>query len=369
LGRELLYPFSVIVAYVSGHGYGHATRVSEVLRAVRARDRGIPITVVTSAPEALFRQAIAAPLTVRALECDVGLAQKDALTIDEAGTVAKWRSFHASNGDRVDAEWRWLHHSTARVVLGDVPPLAFQVAAEVGTPSVALANFSWDWIYRHLARRQSGLVEAAAWAAAAYGRCGLLLKLPFAGDLSAFPKAVDIPLVARRPKVPRSDTRERLGLGSGAVGLLSFGGIGFAGFHPQAFARLRGIDLVAVGPAPEMANVKVLDPASVSSLGLGFEDLVGAVDVVITKPGYGIVSDAIGAGTRIVYTERGDFPEYPILVAGMERLVPCAHISNVDLLAGRIESALRDVLSRPVPPAPDLTGAAFAAEHILDLAH
>jgi hypothetical protein len=368
LRRELLYPFCVIVAYVSGHGYGHATRVSEVLRAVRARDRAMPITVVTSAPEALFRSAIAGPLTVRALECDVGLAQRDALTIDEAATVAKWRSFHASNGDRVDAEWRWLHHSAARVVLGDVPPLAFQVAAELDIPSVALANFSWDWIYRHLARRQGELLEAAAWSASAYGRCGLLLKLPFAGDLSAFPKAIDIPLVARRPKVSRGDARGRLGLGSGAVGLLSFGGIGFAGFHPEAFSRLRGIDLLTVGPAPNLQNVKVLDPESVSSLGLGFEDLVGAVDVVITKPGYGIVSDAIGAGTRIIYTERGDFPEYPILVAGMESLVPCAHVSNLDLLAGRIEAALRDVLSRPVPPAPSLSGAAIAAEHLLDLA-
>ncbi|MFI5184185.1 MAG: hypothetical protein ACHQNV_07300 [Vicinamibacteria bacterium] len=355
----------MIVAYVSGHGYGHATRVSEVLRAVRERDRAMPITIVTSAPEELFRRAIAAPLVFRALECDVGVAQKDALTLDEAGTAVRWRSFHESNGDRVDAEWRWLHHSTARVVLGDVPPLAFQVAAEVGIPSVALANFSWDWIYRHLARRQGDLIEAAAWAAAAYGRCGLLLKLPFAGDLSAFPKAIDIPLVARRPKATRSDVRGRLGLGSGALGLISFGGIPFGGFDPQAFARLRGIDLVTVGPAPEVANVKILALESLASLGLGFEDLVGAVDVVITKPGYGIVSDAIGAGTRIIYTERGDFPEYPILVAGMESLVPCAHVSNADLFAGQIQAQLRDVLSRPIPPAPDLSGAAVAAEQIL----
>ncbi len=358
----------MIVTYVSGHGYGHATRVSEVLRAVRTRDPAMPLTVVTSAPEALFRRAIPGPLTFRTLECDVGLAQMDALTIDEAGTAGKWRSFHDSNGDRVDAEWRWLHHSTARVVLGDVPPLAFEAAAEVGIPSIALANFSWDWIYRHLARRQAVLNEAAAWAASAYRRCGLLLKLPFAGDLSVFPKAIEIPLVARRPKVSRSDTRGRLGLGSGAVGLLSFGGIAFGGFEPQAFARLRGIDLVTVGPAVEIANVKILDPESLLSRGLGFEDLVGAADVVITKPGYGIVSDAIGAGTRIVYTERGDFPEYPILVAGMERLVPCAHVSNADLFAGRIETALRDVLSRPIPPGPDLSGAVVAAEQLLAVA-
>src|SRR5512144_2837738 len=116
----------MIVAYVSGHGYGHATRVAEVLRAVRARDPKQPITVVAAAPEFLFRRGIPGRVAVRALECDVGVAQKDALTIDEAATSRLWRAFHAGNGDRVDAEWRWIHHSGAKVILGDVPPLAFE---------------------------------------------------------------------------------------------------------------------------------------------------------------------------------------------------------------------------------------------------
>jgi len=48
----------MIVAYVSGHGYGHATRVGEVLRAVRAIEPGQSIVVVTSGPERLYRQAL-----------------------------------------------------------------------------------------------------------------------------------------------------------------------------------------------------------------------------------------------------------------------------------------------------------------------
>ncbi len=56
----------------------------------------------------------------------------------------------------------------------------------------------------------------------------------------------------------------------------------------------------------------------------------------MTKPGYGIVSDCIGARTRLVYTERGDFPEYPIMVAEMPRYLPAVHVSNDALRAGRI---------------------------------
>lgn len=356
----------MIVAYVSGHGYGHATRVAEVLRAVRARDGKLPITVVTSAPEFLFRHGIPGKVTVRPLVCDVGLAQKDALNIDEAETARLWRAFHAENGDRVDAEWRWIHHSGAKVVLGDVPPLAFEAAGELGLPSVALANFSWDWIYRHMAQRQAALGEAAAWAGSAYRQAGLLLKLPFAGDLSVFPRAVDIPLVARRPSVSRGEARKRLSLGAGPVVLVSFGGVGLEGMDLGALAGLSPIQFLVVGerasPAP---NVRYFAHAELEQRGLRYEDVVGASDVVVTKPGYGIVTDAIGAGARIVYTDRGDFPEYPVLVAEMGRYVPAAHVGNADLLAGRIGVAIDAVLAQPVPPPPDLSGASVAAEHLL----
>lgn len=359
----------MLVAYVSGHGFGHATRVAQVLREVRARSAALPITVVTSAPEELFRRAIPAPLAFRTLECDVGLAQRDALTIDEAETLARWRAFHADNGDRVDAEWRWLRHAKARVVLGDIPPLAFEAAAEAGIPSVALANFSWDWIYRHLSRRRAGLGAAASWAASAYARCGLLLKLPFAGDLAAFPKFVEIPLVARRPRVLRAEVRRRLGLGAGPIALVSFGGIGLPGLDLGVLGGILDVEFVTVGPTrPGPSNVRVFEDTALKAFGLGFEDLVGGADVVVTKPGYGIVTDAIGAGTRIVYTERGDFPEYEVLVAGMQTLIPCAHVSNADLLAGRLGGPIRSVLERPVPPPPDLSGASAAAERLLAFA-
>ena len=35
-------------------------------------------------------------------------------------------------------------------------------AAEAGVPSVGLSNFSWDWIYAHLAGQEPGLSAAAA---------------------------------------------------------------------------------------------------------------------------------------------------------------------------------------------------------------
>ena len=118
----------MLAVYVSGHGYGHATRVGEVLRAVRVRAPELPISIVTSAPESLYRRAVPGPFSFRSEACDTGLAQESALVIDEAGTVDAWRRFRAGYDERVAREAEWLRLNGARLALGDIPPLAFDAA-------------------------------------------------------------------------------------------------------------------------------------------------------------------------------------------------------------------------------------------------
>jgi hypothetical protein len=355
----------VIAAYVSGHGFGHSTRAAEVLRHVRGLEPEIPIAIVTSAPEALYREAVPGPFTLRAMECDIGLAQKGPLVIDHAGTVRRFREFTAGWDAKVDAEADWLRSIGAVAVFGDIPPLAFAAARRAELPSVAMANFSWDWIYAHAAREEPALEEAAAWAARGYRDADLLLRLPFYGDMSVFRSVKDVPLVARRPKVSRGEARRRLGLREPVV-LMSFGGIGDAGVPASALGRLSRYQVVVAAPLPDApAHVQVVDREALAGAGLGYIDLVAAADAVVTKPGYGIVSDCLGAGTALVYTDRGDFPEYPILVEQMSRMLPCAYVTREQLLAGDLAAALAAVIDRPVPPPPVLGGAEAAARQLL----
>jgi L-arabinokinase len=359
----------MLVAYVSGHGFGHATRVGEVLRCLRDLAPQVGLCVVSSAPEALFRAAVPGPFACEARACDVGLMQRDALHIDEAASAQAWCAFEAEWETRVESEARFLGDVRARAVLGDVPPLAFAAAARAGIPGVALANFSWDWIYRHLGRREPDLERAARRCAEAYARAEILLRLPFAGDLSAFRRSEDVGLVARRPRLGRDEARRRLGFDGDPrpLVLLSFGGFGLPSFDARALASLARFRFVlsnAGGPWPP--HVTCVDAERLARAGLGYVDLVAACDVVVTKPGYGIVTDALGAGARLVYTPRGDFPEYEVMVAELPRYLACEPLSNEDLAAGRLAPALDAVLARPQPSPPDLGGAARAAARLLE---
>ncbi len=348
----------MIVAYVSGHGYGHLTRLCEVLRALRLRDPAVPITVVGAVPPALVDRGIGGPVDLREVACDVGLVQKDALEIDEPATAARCRAFEATWDRRIAAEAAFLRERRARIVIADVPALAFAAAERAGARSFAHGNFSWDWIYRHLSLREPSLADSAERAAAAYARADLLLELPFAGDLGAFPRRERIGFVARRPVVDKDDARRRLGLDGRPAVLLSFGGIGLP-------ALLTGSARARRDPSFQWLDPSQVTTPRLDALGLSYPDVVGAADVVVTKPGYGIVSDAIGARTRLVYTDRGDFPEYEVMVQEMPRYLPCAYVPRTALLDGAVSRAVHEVLARPMPEMPDVRGAARAAERLL----
>ena len=99
--------------------------------------------------------------------------------------------------------------------------------------------------------------------------------------------------------------------------------------------------------------------------GLRYEDLVAAVDVVATKPGYGIISECIANETAILYTSRGHFVEYDVLVAAMPKYLRCGFIDHDDLFAGRWRNALDRLMASTQPPErPATNGAEVIAEMI-----
>jgi UDP-N-acetylglucosamine:LPS N-acetylglucosamine transferase len=105
---------------------------------------------------------------------------------------------------------------------------------------------------------------------------------------------------------------------------------------------LHEYSFVVTQPPPRpIRNVRVVTPGA-----LKYEDLVAQADAVITKPGYGIVSDCLANRTPVLYTSRGEFAEYPRLVEGLERFGIAAFIENGDLLAGNWRSGLGALLRR-----------------------
>jgi L-arabinokinase len=360
-------PQASLLYYIDGHGFGHATRSLAIFRALRRRRPRLPIRLRTSAPSFLFRGTGGDPIVVDAGAVDPGTIQPDPLTVDVEGSLAARRAFQEELPARVEAEIRRLAGERVGLVAGDIPPLAFEVAARLGVPSIALGNFSWDWIYEAYGEGRAGVAELIDGMRRSYGCADLLLRMPLHGDLTAFRRVEDIPHVVRRAGGDPDGLRRQLGIEGEdrPVVLISFGGMGSVAFgRGGGAADLGDFRFVLSGDGPASLPPDTLRLAV--DHGLAHEDLVQACDAVISKPGYGTVAECIAAQTPLLYTSRDDFREYAVLVEGLRRTARARFLPREDLLGMRWRNHLEALLADRAPwPAVPTDGAEVAAERLL----
>jgi len=276
---------------------------------------------------------------------------------------------------REPAAWTWSDKVvvTTLALLGLSLHVWFAAAADAGVPAVAIGNFTWDWIYEHYHEEMAAAPDLLPVIRNAYATADRAWRLPMAGGFASFPRVVDAPLVARHARRRPAETRRALGLPADRpLVLVSFGRYGLGAVDWATATQQDDLGVIVTsdagdsGPIPSTANghgdLFEVDIATMSDLGFRYEDLVGAVDVVLSKPGYGIIAECAASDTALVYTSRGDFAEYAVLVEAMPRLLRCAYIEQRALFAGRWAPVMRQVLDQPpLTPRPETNGAHVVA--------
>ena len=183
-----------VVFYISGHGYGHVVRMAEVIRETQRLRPDWRIVARTQAPP----QMLPAGVDVFPGKFESGVIERETgVVMDEYATMESLQRFVSRWDVKLEEELRFARTQRPDLIVADIPPMAGDVAAGLQVPCIAIANFTWDWIYQpyaadHLSRLEHG-----------YSRMSALLRLPFhqSERLGVFPKIVDAPLIARKARV------------------------------------------------------------------------------------------------------------------------------------------------------------------------
>jgi len=330
--------------YITPHGFGHAVRSIEVIGHLLSRDPEAEIHVVSTIPEFLLNQNLTQPVSHRVKQLDIGLVQQDSLRFDLLATLKGLESLHAKQTALVSDETNFLEASGIQAVICDIPFLPFVAACQASIPAIGISNFTWDWIYQAYIPADSRWAPLVDWIRTCYEKSDLFLQLPMHGDCSACPNIQDVPLVARRAQKDRDETRKILKLDpEQKVYLVSFASLEL---EETAQKRVENISH-ALFLYKHPISFRFANGICLDDLPLSYEDVVAAVDGVITKPGYGIVADCLAHSTPIIYTDRGFFPEYDILVQEMSKELTTVYLSSEDLYAGKWKAAISELEKKP----------------------
>ena len=98
----------MIAFYVSGHGFGHASRDIEVLNELGRSGRRSASSLRTSAPRWIFDLTLKRPVDWRPRESDTGVVQIDSLQPRRGGDDSPGRRHSIATSTRTppsEAEW------------------------------------------------------------------------------------------------------------------------------------------------------------------------------------------------------------------------------------------------------------------------
>jgi L-arabinokinase len=355
---------SSILFYITGHGFGHAIRSQQVVRALMATRPDLRIHVRTTAQEWIFHDTTV-PIHYSHQAIDTGIVQTDSLHMDLSKTLAACREIYSNPQKLIEQELIFVKANAIDLIVGDTPPLAFEIAAQAGVPSVSITNFTWDVIYRAYVEAFPEFAPLIGTMTRCYGKATHALTLPYPCDTAMFPRQQAIPWITRRSELTRTQARQAFALPQAAtIVLLSFGGLGLDRLPWKQMARQREYFFVMTGSRHRRESNLLTLPATQTR----YQDLLRAADAIVTKPGYGIVADVLAQQVPILYTDRGDFAEYPRLVAALRDCATAEFIPQHELLRGNLSPYLSRLLATPLHwPDIELNGAQVATQKILSM--
>ncbi|KAJ3376204.1 hypothetical protein GGF31_000271 [Allomyces arbusculus] len=377
-----------ILWYISGHGFGHATRCTFLINHILTTDPSARIEAVTLAPAHLFSDlerdfGPGGRFTLRQTECalDAGVLQSDALTIDceqSLTSAEEWmfndRSrFIASEIARLEqakrsrersGQWKPGDTFYADVILSDAAFAPLRIARILGVPSAICTNFTWDAIYTALWKSSSD-APLPSWIRAItqdyfcttkwFCKFGALDDHDVPELLHKHVPVATIPLFGRVAIQEPAALRKRYEIPpSNKVALLTFGGHDSLRLFASKALCFPGWTFVG---AVEHPDVVFLDPKTTH-----IPDWMAVADVVVGKVGFGTCTEIALAGTPFFYVSRRFWIEEPALVKATSSLpgllieeLPLDLFESGAAWFDRVQSRLAEYeLLRPVQPPAEL---------------
>jgi L-arabinokinase len=356
---------AALAYYITAHGYGHGVRSCDILRAINDLRPDLRVIVVTDLPWSLLQNRLPSPTnSYRAGSFDVGMVQIDSIRVDMRATLDRVEGLYGRRRELIAQESAFLRDCGVGCVVADIPAIPFEAAADAGVPGIAVGNFGWDWIYSSLAQQDPRWSAIASAFRQGYEAATLLVRLPFAEEMQAFKRREDVPVVASRGRARRKEIAALYSSNPAKKWiLLSFTSLDWDVRALRKVQRLTDYEFFTVRPlAWDGTRIRAVERERVP-----FSDLIASVDGVVSKPGFGIVSECVVNRKPLIFADRTDFAEYAVLESAIRRYLQHRHIPAEQLYAGELGDALHGLWTQPEPlEAAPQGGAPMAAKRILE---
>jgi len=358
-------PLKSIAYFISSHGFGHAARAAAVMQAIAEHDPSAQFEILTAVPSWFFQDSLSTPFNYHHLLTDFGLAQNAPFESDLGDTLRCLNDFYPITPARLDEISRTIRRLECGIIICDIAPMGLLVAKSTGIPSVLVENFTWDWIYQQYATVNKDINKYIDYLKPIFESADYHVQTePICSRQS--PDLVAAP-VSRKPRIPRDQIRQRLGLRADAnVILITTGGI------PQRYDFFRKLDeqreitfvMPGAGPRKKISGNLIILPHQSDFY---HPDLANASDAVIGKVGYSTLAEVYHAGVPFGYVARANYNESGPMVNFIKHQIPGIAVAESEFFEGQWISKASELLALPRVHRQGANGAEQIAKFILSI--
>jgi len=300
-----------ICYYISDYGYGHAARSIAIIRMLVKKERKrLKLIICASRSLGFLQESLKdcreIDIEYHPTTSDLGYCLKtNSIEPDIELLQARYGEYSAALPKESDKEKFFLLQNKVDLVISDISPIPLLAANLVNIPSIGVSNFTWFTAYKQMLNERllAPLYEA-------YSAMDYFVALPGSENEPAWGRRgrLETDFFCRRPN-DREILKLRADLNPGGCRLVVFFALGMS---------------VAVGDLQEMSlwndesclfivsgNMKV-ERANVIRIPEHYtesQNYVAAADIVLTKPGWGTVSEAVMLNKPLILLDRHLFTE------------------------------------------------------------
>ncbi|WP_051157501.1 hypothetical protein [Anoxybacillus ayderensis] len=296
-----------IAYYISDYGFGHAARSVALIRQLLKMEEDVRVIICHSFALDFLRESLKGEnrVTFRTIETDIGyVLKKDSIEPDIEELNVEYKKYVQKWNFLIEQERAFLETNNVDFVISDICAFPFEAAYMLGIPSIGISNFTWYTAYQGLVADSlfEPLKEAYEKMTYFFSLAGS--KEPDWGmketkQFGFFARNVDGNEVNRIRELV-NPTGEKF---------VVFFGLGMK-------IDIGQLERLPIWDSPNCAfivssNVQVQRPNvfSIPKDYIESQHYIAAADLVISKPGWGIVSEAVCSGKPLYIIERQQMKE------------------------------------------------------------
>lgn len=294
-----------IAYYISDYGFGHASRSIAVIRTLFNRsDHELKIIICHSFALSFLEESLRGfNVEFRNVVTDVGYVLKQkSMDVDKELLARKYLDFTKEWDSRTKEEKVFLQKKNIDLVISDISPLPFMPAKELGIPSAGVSNFTWYFAYEGLIKKEYlNLFKKAYLSMDSFYALASFKEVHWSSEI------IDYGFIAREVNSEEAfSIRQKLNPNKDKLVI-------YLGLGMKVDIRLEDLKLWnspnCIFIVSNNIEVNVPNAYKIPANSTESQNFIAAADIVITKAGWGTVSEAVLNNKPLLILDRRNMNE------------------------------------------------------------